>query len=103
MDHFGPKNGTSSQLWICYKNFFAILHKEKGQKVDESNNNALYQKNFVQDKWAILGPKIGHPRNPGSALRIFLKFCRIKGANSYMKILLDVFREKKPFGEIWSF
>ena len=43
---------------------------------------------------------LGHPRNPGSALRIFLKFCRIKGASSYMKILLNIFREKKPFGAI---
>ena len=30
----------------------------------------------------------------GSALRIFLNFCRMKGANRYMKILLLVFREK---------
>ena len=61
MDNFGPKNDTSSQL--CCENFFKILHKEKGQQVDESNNNGLYQKNFVEDKWAILGPKMAHPRN----------------------------------------
>ena len=30
----------------------------------------------------------GTSDNSGSALRIFLKFCRIKGANRYMKILL---------------
>ena len=36
----------------------------------------------------------------GSALRIFLKFCRMKGANWYMKILLVVFREKNSFGAI---
>ena len=57
-------------------------------------------KNFVQDKWAILGPKMAHPHNSGSALRIFLKFCRMKGANRYMKILLVVFREKNSFGAI---
>ena len=68
--------------------------------VDESNNNGLYQKKFVQDKWAILGPKMAHPHNSGSALRIFLKFCRMKGANRYMKILLVVFREKNSFGAI---
>ena len=58
----------------------------------------MYQKNFVHDKWAILGPKMAHPHNSGSALRIFLKFCRMKGANRYMKILLVVFREKNSFG-----
>ena len=57
-------------------------------------------KNFIQDKWAILGPKMAHPHNSGSALRIFLKFCRMKGANRYMKILLVVFREKNSFGVV---
>ena len=60
----------------------------------------MYQNNFVQDKWAILGPKMAHPYNSGSALRIFLKFCRMKGANMYMEILLVVFREKKSSGAI---
>ena len=58
------------------------------------------KKKFVQDKWAILGLKMAYPHNSGSALRIFLKFCRMKGANRYMKILLVVFREKKSFGAI---
>ena len=31
MDHFGPKNGRSSKLWICFKIFSLILHSEKGQ------------------------------------------------------------------------
>ena len=52
------------------------------------------QKNFVQEKWAILGQRMAFPQNSGSALRIFLKFCRMKGANRYMKILLVVFQEK---------
>ena len=60
---------------------------------NESSNNGLYQKKFVQDKWA-------HPHICGTALRIFSKFCRMKGANRYMKILLVVFREKKSFGAI---
>ena len=55
----------------------------------------MYQKFFVQDKRAILGLKMAHPGNSGSALRIFLKFCRMKGAKRYMKVLLVVFREKK--------
>ena len=57
------------------------------------------KKLFVQDKWTILGPKMAHPHNSGSALRIFLKFCRMKGANRYMKILLVVFREKIHLGQ----
>ena len=58
------------------------------------------KKTFVQDKWAILGPKMAHPPSSGSALRIFLKFCRMKGAHRYMKILLVVSREETSFGAI---
>ena len=43
-----------------------FLNFEKGQQVDESNNNVLYQKNFVQHKWAILDPKMTHPHNSGT-------------------------------------
>ena len=50
MGHFGAKNGASSQLWIGCKNFMKILHNEKGQQVDESNNNGLYQKKFCSRK-----------------------------------------------------
>ena len=38
-------------------------------------------KNSHLGKWVILGPKIVHPHNSGSAGRIFLKFCTMKGAN----------------------
>ena len=62
--------------------------------------NGLCQKIFVHDKWAILDPKMVHPHNSGLAQRIVLKFCRMKGANRYMKILLVVFLEKKSFGAI---
>ena len=59
----------------------------------------MYQKNFFQDKWPILGPKMTHPHNSGLALRMFLKFCQMKVANSYMKILFVVFREKIYLGQ----
>ena len=93
MDHFGPKKWMAHPHNSRYlsKIFLKILHNKKGQQVDESNNNGLYQKSFVQDKWAILGPKMAHLHNSGSIIRIFLKFCRMKGANRYMKILLVVF------------
>ena len=55
----------------------------------------MYQNNFVQDKWAIMVPKTSHPYKCWPALRIFFKFCRVKGANRYMKIFLVVFLEKK--------
>ena len=61
------------------------------------------RKKIVHVKWAILGPDMVHPRNSGSALKIFKKFCRMKGANRHMKILLVVFWEKSSFGAIWSF
>ena len=61
----------------------------------------MHQKIFVQYKCAILGSKMAHSHNSGSALRIFLKFYRMKGANRYIKILLVVFRENS-FGAIWS-
>ena len=46
------------------------------------------------------GPKNATYSYSGSALRIFLKFCRIKWANRYMKILLVVFQGKNSFGAI---
>ena len=46
------------------------------------------KKKIVHDKWVILGPKMAYPHNSGSP---FLKFCRMKGANKYIKILLIIF------------
>ena len=61
------------------------------------------KKNFVQGKWAILGPKMAHPHNSELALRIFFKFCTMKGADRYMKILLAVFRGKNHLGQFGLF
>ena len=94
MDRFGPKKWHILLILDPLSEFFKILHNEKAQQVDENNNNGLYQKNVVHNKWDILGLKMAQPHNSGLALRIFLKFCRMKGANRYMKILLVVFREK---------
>ena len=35
------------------------------------------------------------PHNSGSAVRIFLKFCAMKGADRQMKMILIVFSKKK--------
>ena len=43
---------------------------------------------------------MAHPHKSGSALRIFFKFCRMKKASRYIKILLVVFQEKKSLGAI---
>ena len=59
-------------------------------------------KKFVQDKWAILCPKMAYADNSGSALTILLKFCKTKRANRYMKTLL-FFKKKISFGAIWFF
>ena len=39
-------------------------------------------------------PKIARCHNSGSTLRIFLKFCLIKGAKKYIKIMSIVFLKK---------
>ena len=86
------------------------MHNENGQQVDESNNNGLYQTSFVQDKCAILCPKMAHPDNSGSALWILLKFCRMKGDNRYMIFFFlrknfiwgnFIFFASRPFITVW--
>ena len=58
------------------------------------------KKKFVWGKWTILGPKMAHPQNSKSTVKLLKKFCRMKGADRYMKVLLVVFRRKISFGEI---
>ena len=54
---------------------------------------------------SCFGPKSGtHPHNSELTLGFFLQiFCRRKGADRYLNILLVVFREKNSFGAIRSF
>ena len=51
----------------------------------------VFTKNIVQDKLGYFGPTMAHSHNSGLALRIFLTFYRMKGADRYMIILLVVF------------
>ena len=46
------------------------------------------KKIIIQGIWAILGC-----HNSRSALTIYLKFCTMKGAKKYMKIILVVFQK----------
>ena len=61
---FGANGSFWVQKWCIaiildpLQEFFKILHNEKGQQVDESNGNGLYQKIFDQHKWTILVPKM---------------------------------------------
>ena len=52
--------------------------------------NSFSEKNSHLGKWAILGSKIMHPHNSGSAGRIFLIFCPMKGVdiNTFPKTIL---------------
>ena len=68
MDHFGPKNGA---LRIRCKNFLkfcAVKRANRWMKVIKMFCTEYF---FVQDKWVILGPKMAHSYNSGSALRFF--------------------------------
>ena len=59
--------------------------------------NSFSEKNSHLGKWAILGSKITHPHNSGSAGRIFLTFCTMKGVdiNTFPKKIL--FGANEPF------
>ena len=58
------------------------------------------KKLFVWGKWTMLGPKKAHPHNFGSTVRIFLKFCTIKGANREMKVIIMVCTKKICSGQM---
>ena len=58
----------------------------------------IVPKTFCSRQMGHFGLENGH--NSGSALRIFLKFCRMKGVKRYMEILLVVFQEKNSFRAI---
>ena len=48
-----------------------------------------------------VGPKKkAHPHNFGSAVRIILKFCTIKGANREMKVIIMVCTKKNCSGQM---
>ena len=84
--------------------FLKILHNEKGQQVDESNNNGLYQRFFFSRQMGYFGPENGaYPHNSESALRFLKKICRMKGAHRYMKISLVIFRKKNYLGRFHLF
>ena len=64
--------------------------------------NGFSGKIIFRGKRAILGLKMAHPHNLGSALMIFLKFCTMEGAKSYIEIIL-FFLKKNHLGQIGYF
>ena len=63
-----------------------------GPIVHVSCINGLSEKILVWGKWAIKDPECHIlPHNSGSALRIVLQFCTIKGPKRDMEIILMVF------------
>ena len=50
--------------------------------------NRFSEKNSRLGKLAILGPKMVHDHESGSAVRIFFKFCTMEGVNRVMKMII---------------
>ena len=66
--------------------------------------NYFSKKIIFGEKWTILNPilgsKMAHAHNSGSAVRIFSKFCTMKEANRYMEIILMAFPKKSCFRQM---
>ena len=58
----------------------------------------ISQKNYCLGQMA---PKMAHPNNSGSTLRIFFKFWTLKGTNRQMKVILIVFTKVCFWGGKW--
>ena len=72
--------------------FFEILHNERGQEVYGYYINGFSEKILIYSKWAVV--TMESDCNYRTALRIFLKFCTMKGDKRYMEIILTVFLKK---------
>lgn len=85
--HFGPKNGTSSWLWICSKNFFEILRNERDQGVHGTDINGFPEKNCDLGQMSHFVPKIAPLHNSGYTLRIF----DMKNYENYVNGFSEIF------------
>ena len=72
---------------------FCTMNVDKSQ-VYGNYLNSFSEKIFVWVKWAILGLKMVHPHNFGSAQIFFLKFCKLKVTKRYMELISMVFLKK---------
>ena len=62
------------------------MPNERGQEVHRNYINIFSEENLILDKWAILDLKMVRPDNSESILRMFLKFCTVKGAKRHMDL-----------------
>ena len=60
---------------------FDFWHIDRHEWKKQGSLTSFLKKNSHLRKWAILGSKIAHPHNSGSAGRTFSKFYTMKGAN----------------------
>ena len=90
MGYFGHKNSTCSKPWIHSKDFFEILHNEKGEEEYGTYFNGFPEKKKKSQSGQMdyFDLKMTCSHNSGSTLKIFLKFCKMKGVKRYMKISL---------------
>ena len=61
MGHFGPQNDVLSQLRICSKDFFDILHSERSQEVLGNYGNGFSEKNSLLGQVGHFWPENGTP------------------------------------------
>ena len=94
---FRTQKGMFSQLWICCKDCFTILHKERGQE-RHGNFTGFSEKNLIQDNLVILAQK-WYSLITFDLLSGFL-FSILQEVKKYMKNLLVVFPEKISLGAI---
>ena len=76
------------------------MHVDRREGKKQGSLTSFLKKNLIWGNGPFWAQKMVHPHNSGLTLRIFLKFCRLKGANRYMKVPFVVFLEKISFGAI---
>ena len=54
---FRTQNCASSQLWICRKNYFTILHNERGQERHGNYITGVFEKCLIRGSLVILTQK----------------------------------------------
>ena len=62
-----------------------------------------FPKQLFFQQMSHLGPRMANPHNSGSAIRIVLQFCTMKGIRRDMKTILMAFLKETLFRAIWSF
>ena len=78
-------------MQICSKDYFKILHNERGQELHEGHLIGFSKKKCCFGQMGYcgtnLGPKMADLCNFRSALKIYLKFSTEKVGKRYMKTL----------------